>query len=52
MNLDPPPFPAAFFRDHRTRVSRGYAFVRFPDPKDADDALKGMEGFEYDGREL
>lgn len=32
--------------------SRGFAFVRFMEERDAEDAIKGMEGQEFQGREL
>jgi RNA recognition motif-containing protein len=31
---------------------RGFGFVRFHDKRDASDAIKGMDGYEMDGREL
>ncbi|KAH8403155.1 hypothetical protein KR222_006206 [Zaprionus bogoriensis] len=39
-------------RDRYTRESRGFAFVRFYDKRDAEDALKAMDGRMLDGREL
>ncbi|XP_065206492.1 serine/arginine-rich splicing factor 2-like isoform X2 [Planococcus citri] len=39
-------------RDRFTRESRGFAFVRFYDKKDAEDALDAMDGRMLDGREL
>lgn len=39
-------------RDRFTRESRGFAFVRFYDKKDAEDALDAMDGRVLDGREL
>ncbi|KAL5238881.1 hypothetical protein ACI65C_006291 [Semiaphis heraclei] len=39
-------------RDRETRESRGFAFVRFYDKRDAEDALKEMDGHMLDGREL
>ena len=39
-------------RDRFTRESRGFAFVRFYDKRDAEDALDAMDGATMDGREL
>ncbi|KAI5699127.1 hypothetical protein M8J76_012501 [Diaphorina citri] len=39
-------------RDRFTRESRGFAFVRFFDKRDAEDALDAMDGRMLDGREL
>lgn len=39
-------------RDRHTRESRGFAFVRFYDKRDAEDALDAMDGRMLDGREL
>merc|ERR1719348_2409824 len=39
-------------RDHRTKESRGFAFIRFYDRHDADDAMDEMDGFMLDGRPL
>lgn len=39
-------------RDRHTRESRGFAFVRFFDKRDAQDALDAMDGRMLDGREL
>jgi len=39
-------------RDRFTRESRGFAFVRFYDKRDAEDALEAMDGRVVDGREL
>merc|ERR1712180_580344 len=39
-------------RDRSTGESRGFGFVRFRDKRDASDAIKGMDGYEMDGREL
>lgn len=39
-------------RDRHTRESRGFAFVRFFDKRDAEDALEAMDGRMLDGREL
>ncbi len=39
-------------RDRFTRESRGFAFVRFYDKRDAEDAMDTMDGAVLDGREL
>ncbi|KDR12966.1 serine/arginine-rich splicing factor 2 isoform X1 [Zootermopsis nevadensis] len=39
-------------RDRFSRESRGFAFVRFYDKRDAEDALDAMDGRLLDGREL
>ncbi|XP_055595183.1 serine/arginine-rich splicing factor 2-like [Uranotaenia lowii] len=39
-------------RDRNTRESRGFAFVRFYDKRDAQEALDAMDGRMLDGREL
>lgn len=39
-------------RDRHTRQSRGFAFVRFYDKRDAEDAIDAMDGRILDGREL
>ncbi|KPJ02639.1 Serine/arginine-rich splicing factor 2 [Papilio xuthus] len=39
-------------RDRYTRESRGFAFVRFFDRRDAEDALDSLDGRMLDGREL
>ncbi|XP_075153047.1 SR family splicing factor SC35 [Haematobia irritans] len=39
-------------RDRHTRESRGFAFVRFYDKRDAEEALEAMDGRKLDGREL
>eukprot|EP00057_Strongylocentrotus_purpuratus_P001317 XP_001198082.1 PREDICTED: serine/arginine-rich splicing factor 2-like [Strongylocentrotus purpuratus] len=39
-------------RDKFSRESRGFAFVRYPDKRDAEDAMDSMDGNLYDGRKL
>uniref|UniRef100_A0AAV2LJ05 RRM domain-containing protein n=1 Tax=Knipowitschia caucasica TaxID=637954 RepID=A0AAV2LJ05_KNICA len=39
-------------RDRYTKESRGFAFVRFFDKRDAEDAMDAMDGALLDGREL
>ena len=39
-------------RDRFSRESRGFAFVRFYDRRDAEDAMDSMDGALLDGREL
>ena len=39
-------------RDRFSRESRGFAFVRFYDKRDAEDAMDSMDGAVLDGREL
>jgi len=39
-------------RDRYTRESRGFAFVRFYNKRDAEDALEAMDGRMLDGREI
>lgn len=39
-------------RDPYTQESRGFAFVRYYDQRDADDAISGMDGQMLDGRPL
>ena len=39
-------------RDRFTRESRGFAFVRFYDKRDGEDAMEAMDGSIMDGREL
>lgn len=39
-------------RDRFTKESRGFAFVRFYDRRDAEDAMDKMDGYVLDGREM
>ena len=39
-------------RDRFTKESRGFAFVRFYDKRDAEDAMDKMDGYVMDGREM
>ena len=39
-------------RDQNTRESRGFAFVRYYNDRDAEDAMDGMDGKVLDGREI
>lgn len=39
-------------RDLRTGEPRGFAFVRFMDQRDADDAIDRLDGEFFAGREL
>lgn len=39
-------------RDSRTHESRGFAFVRYYDERDAEDAISAMDGALMDGREI
>lgn len=39
-------------RDRFTKESRGFAFVRFYDKRDAEDAMDKMDGYVLDGREM
>lgn len=39
-------------RDRFTKVSRGFAFVRFHDKHHAENAMDALDGFMLDGREL
>ena len=39
-------------RDRFTKESRGFAFVRFYDKRDAEDAMDAMDGASLDGREV
>ena len=38
--------------DRQTRESKGFAFVRFNDKKDAEDAIEAMDGQEVNGRKI
>ena len=37
-------------RDRMTGEIRGFAFVRFYDKRDAEDAMEGLDGKDFDGR--
>ncbi len=39
-------------RDRHRRESRGFAFVRFYEKRDAEDAIDGLDGQVIDGREI
>ncbi|CAN0566559.1 unnamed protein product, partial [Ectocarpus sp. 12 AP-2014] len=39
-------------RDMRTGEPRGFAFVRYLDKRDADDAVDRLDGTRFNGREL
>lgn len=39
-------------RDRYTKDSRGFAFVRFFDRRDAEDAMDRMDGYMLEGREM
>ena len=39
-------------RVHGTMEPRGFAFVRFIERKDAEEAMREMEGRDIDGREV
>ncbi len=39
-------------RDPYSKESRGFAFVRFADKRDADDAMYRMDGYNMEGREM
>jgi len=39
-------------RDRFTKESRGFAFVRYYDRRDAEDAMDRMDGYLLDGREM
>ncbi|MCD7466115.1 Serine/arginine-rich splicing factor sr30 [Datura stramonium] len=47
-------FPGDIRRESRRFVTRppGYAFVEFEDPRDADDAICGRDGYDFDGHRL
>lgn len=38
--------------DYMTRLPRGIAFIEFTDPKDAEDAIYGLDRKLFDGREV
>lgn len=40
------------FVDLKTRKGPPFAFVEFEDPRDADDAMRGRNGYDYDGYRL
>lgn len=39
-------------RDHYTKESRGFAFIRFYDKRDAEDAMERLDGYVIDGRDI
>ena len=39
-------------RNYSTNEPRGFAFVRFADKRDAEDAQRALDGAEIDGREI
>ena len=39
-------------RDRYTKESRGFAFVRFYDRRDAEEAMERLDGYVIDGREM
>ncbi|MDH4038727.1 MAG: RNA-binding protein [Candidatus Krumholzibacteria bacterium] len=43
---------AKVIKDRDTDRSRGFGFVSFANPKDAMDAMQGMDGQELDGRTI
>lgn len=43
---------AKVIKDRETDRSRGFGFVSFANPKDAMDAMQGMDGQELDGRTI
>lgn len=43
---------ATIVMDRDTGRSRGFAFVQFENPSNADNAMRGMDGNELDGRAL
>jgi RNA recognition motif-containing protein len=43
---------AKVIKDRETDRSRGFGFVSFANPKDAMDAMHGMDGQELDGRTI
>lgn len=47
-----PVLSATIVMDRDTGRSRGFAFVQFENPSNADNAMRGMDGNELDGRAL
>ena len=43
---------SSFLSDYETAESRGFAFVRFYDVRDAEDAMMALNGRKFDGRPL
>jgi len=39
-------------KDYRTKENRGFGFVRYYSKHDAEDAIDGLDGRKFDGREL
>jgi len=39
-------------KDYRTRENRGFGFVRYYSKRDAEEAIDGLDGRRFDGREL
>ena len=39
-------------RDYNTGEPRGFGFVQFPDRRDGIDAMKEMDGRQFDGRDI